>query len=300
MIFMEHEVYICYEKVDKITADAICHVLEENNIKCWIKPRDLGVHHEVEEIMESIRKSKLVVLVYSNSSKKSNFVNTEIDMAFSYNLPILVFNIDNSNLDGSLEFFLTGEHWLDAYPNPSVEFENLIKDSCKLLEKPIPSSIITSEKSLKEEKTKHTPKKDLYFLKKYKLPIISIGILLFISIIGFSLMETNNSGFTIQITNVSYSNDSGEYDSFNYSYIINGIILYNQDNITGYTIQSEFYDGSGKLLDTDNKNLFEVPTGQTNNLGGGFTANNNVTKAIVKIKDNNNQTICTEEYPINI
>ena len=48
---MSHEVYICYDEKDQITADAICHVLEENKIKCWMKTRDLGVKHMVEEIM---------------------------------------------------------------------------------------------------------------------------------------------------------------------------------------------------------------------------------------------------------
>ena len=51
---MSHEVYICYDEKDQITADAICHVLEENKIKCWMKTRDLGVKHMVEEIMEAI------------------------------------------------------------------------------------------------------------------------------------------------------------------------------------------------------------------------------------------------------
>ena len=139
---MGHEVYICYSSKDKVTADAICHILEENKFKCWIKPRDVGVKHIAEEITDAIRASEIMVLVFSENAKQSNYVNTEVDMAFSSNKPIIVFKIDNTNLDGGLEFFLENKHWLDAYPNPGREFRNLVIDVAKLLDKPITDPII--------------------------------------------------------------------------------------------------------------------------------------------------------------
>ncbi|WP_298501148.1 toll/interleukin-1 receptor domain-containing protein [uncultured Methanobrevibacter sp.] len=142
---MVHEVYICYSSKDKVTADAICHTLEENKFKCWIKPRDVGVRHIAEEITDAIRASKIMVLVFSENAKQSNYVNTEVDIAFSSNIPILVFKIDDANLDGGLEFFLENKHWLDAYPNPGHEFRNLVIDVAKLLEKPIEDPIINKK-----------------------------------------------------------------------------------------------------------------------------------------------------------
>lgn len=139
---MVHEVYICYSSKDKVTADAICHTLEENKFKCWIKPRDVGVRHIAEEISDAIRASEIMVLVFSENAKQSNYVNTEVDLAFSSNKPIVVFKIDNTNLDGGLEFFLENKHWLDAYPNPGREFRNLVIDVAKLLDKPITDPII--------------------------------------------------------------------------------------------------------------------------------------------------------------
>ncbi|WP_298501149.1 toll/interleukin-1 receptor domain-containing protein [uncultured Methanobrevibacter sp.] len=142
---MAHEVYICYSSKDKVTADAICHTLEENKFKCWIKPRDVGVRHIAEEITDAIRASKIMVLVFSENAKQSNYVNTEVDIAFSSNIPILVFKIDDANLDGGLEFFLENKHWLDAYPNPGPEFKNLVIDVGKLLERPVTDPIINKQ-----------------------------------------------------------------------------------------------------------------------------------------------------------
>ena len=143
---MSHEVYICYDDSDEMTANAICHVLEENKIKCWLKSRDLGVDHIVDGVMEAINQSKVMILIFSSHSKNSNFVNTEVDIAFTEEIPILVFKIDESKLDGGLEFFLSNKHWLDAYPNPEVKFENLISDTSKLLEKPINKPIVDESK----------------------------------------------------------------------------------------------------------------------------------------------------------
>ena len=144
---MNPDVYICYSSSDKVAADAICHVLEENKFKCWIKPRDVGIEHVADVIPQAIRDSRCVVLVFSENAKASNFVNTEVDIAFSSNIPIIVFKIDDSHLDGGLEFFLENKHWLDAYPNPSVEFRRLVIDVAKLLDKPISDPVITSPES---------------------------------------------------------------------------------------------------------------------------------------------------------
>lgn len=138
-----NEVYICYDERDKMTANAICHVLEENGMKCWIKSRDVGIKHITEEITDAIKRSKVMVLVFSENAKESNFVNVEVDIGSSLNLPMVVYNIDDSKLDGNLEDLLKEKHWLDAYPNPTSEFETLIKDTSKLLNKPIDKPVIT-------------------------------------------------------------------------------------------------------------------------------------------------------------
>ena len=158
---MVHDVYICYSDEDKITADAICHVLEENKFKCWIKSRDVGLDHIADVIPKAISNSKILVLVFSKYAKKSNYVNTEIDMAFSYNVPIVVFKIDDSKLDGTLEFFLENKHWLDAYPNPSIEFRNLVIDVAKLLDRPIVDPIIDS-KIVDSMNGTDSPKKEMF------------------------------------------------------------------------------------------------------------------------------------------
>lgn len=131
---MVHDVFISYSTKDKVTADAICHVLEENKIRCWIAPRNISSGKPyAEEIVDGIKTAKVVVLVFSSKSQASKFVNNEINIAFSTSKPILSFKIDESMPKDDLQYFLKVGHWLDAYPNPENEFERLVKDVSRLI-----------------------------------------------------------------------------------------------------------------------------------------------------------------------
>ncbi len=130
---MPHDVFISYSTKDKHTADAICHVLEQNNLKCWIAPRNIvsGKSYS-EEIMVGLKTAKIVVLVFSKNSQESVFVNREIDTAFRNNKPIISFKIDETMPEKNMEYYLKNKHWLEAYPHPEKEFKTLIKDALRL------------------------------------------------------------------------------------------------------------------------------------------------------------------------
>lgn len=131
---MVHDVFISYSTKDKVTADAICHVLEENKMKCWIAPRNISSGKPyAEEIIDGIKAAKIVVLVFSSNSQASQFVNNEVKVAFSNNIPILSFKIDESMPEKDLEYFLKVNHWLEAYPYPQEMFKTLVRDASRLV-----------------------------------------------------------------------------------------------------------------------------------------------------------------------
>ena len=127
---MAHDIFISYSSKDKQTADAICHVLEADKLKCWIAPRNIiAGKNYAEQIMYGLKNAKIVVLVFSKNSQDSVFVNNEIDTAFSNNKPIISFKIDETLPENKMGFFLKNKHWLDAYPNPESVFETLVRDA---------------------------------------------------------------------------------------------------------------------------------------------------------------------------
>lgn len=134
---MDHEVFISYSSVNKQTAQAICHALESNKIKCWIAPRDIKPGDEyADTIEEAITSCKVFLIVFSETSQISRWVRSELNIGFSSNKPIIPFRIDPTDLRGSMRLMLNDKHWLDAYPNPEEKFSELVTVVGDILQHP--------------------------------------------------------------------------------------------------------------------------------------------------------------------
>lgn len=120
------DVFISYSSKEKNTALAICHVLEDVGVKCWIAPRDLTGGMEYAQVIASaIKQSGICVLVFSEAANMSRWVKSEVRLAFDYNKIIIPFKIDTARPEGELEIYLSGQHWIEAYPHPKSSFKDL-------------------------------------------------------------------------------------------------------------------------------------------------------------------------------
>lgn len=132
------DIFISYTSKDDVVAQKICHLLEENNIKCWIAPRDIPTgSNALSEIAKGINDSSLIVVIFSENFMESNFAANELKMAFNKEKAILAIKVDDSMPEGDMEFYLIPEIWIDAYPYPESVFETIVKDASILLDKPI-------------------------------------------------------------------------------------------------------------------------------------------------------------------
>ncbi|MCL2637024.1 MAG: TIR domain-containing protein [Oscillospiraceae bacterium] len=124
---MAHDVFISHSSKDKIAADAICHALERNGVKCWIAPRDVrpGVEY-AEELMNGVENCKIFLLIFSKDSNDSGPVAKEVESAFRYGKTVIPFRIEDVAMRKSLEYYLSNLHWLDAFPDDK-EFDSLVR-----------------------------------------------------------------------------------------------------------------------------------------------------------------------------
>ena len=112
---MAHDVFISYSNHDKPTADAVCATLEAQGIRCWIAPRDIIPGKEWgEAIVEGITEARVMVVVFSQHSNESRQVMREVERAVNAGLAVLPFRIEDIAPSGSMEYFLSSMHWLDA------------------------------------------------------------------------------------------------------------------------------------------------------------------------------------------
>jgi hypothetical protein len=112
---MAHDVFLSHSHVDKVYADAICHKLEANGIRCWVAPRDIRPSEDwAEAIINAMDTARVLVLVFSSSSNSSPQVRREVERAVNKGLHVLPLRIENVPLSKSLEYFISTQHWLDA------------------------------------------------------------------------------------------------------------------------------------------------------------------------------------------
>ncbi|MBQ9138124.1 MAG: TIR domain-containing protein [Alistipes sp.] len=127
---MSHEVFISYSSKNSAAAQAICHRLEDSNIKCWMAPRDIPVGAKYASVItQAIKGCKVVVLVFSEYSAISQWVESEINIAFSNRKPIVPYKIDQAALENYDEFYLmlNNRHWIESYPDFKTRFADLIE-----------------------------------------------------------------------------------------------------------------------------------------------------------------------------
>lgn len=124
----EPYVFISYSSKNNLIANAVCRILEENNIACWIAPRDIspGVPW-AGNIVNAIKKCSAMILIFSAESNKSSQVANEVDMAFSENKIIIPFVVEDTSMSDDLYYYLSRKHWLIAFPNYQDELQSLVE-----------------------------------------------------------------------------------------------------------------------------------------------------------------------------
>ena len=134
---MAHDAFISYANEDKAIADAACAALEHQKVRCWIAPRDVGPGTDyAAEIVEAVRSTKLLVLIFSEHANASPHVRREVERAVSNGVPILPFRIEEAVPSPSLEYFISDSHWLDALTPPlEAHLDRLAETSAYLVER---------------------------------------------------------------------------------------------------------------------------------------------------------------------
>ena len=110
---MAHQVFVSYATEDADTASRVCALLEADGIQCWVAPRDVKAGTDyAAAIMNAIRNSQLVVLIFSTHSNASPYALREIERSVAYGRPVLALRTDDADPNSSMEYYL--HQWIEA------------------------------------------------------------------------------------------------------------------------------------------------------------------------------------------
>ncbi|MHA6206277.1 toll/interleukin-1 receptor domain-containing protein [Dyella soli] len=116
---MAHDLFVSYSLPDREAAFTLVQRLEARGTSVWIAPRDVSPAADwAAEIIDAIASARLMVLVFSRSSNDSGQVRREVERAVHKQVPVLPFRIEDVLPSKSLEYFLSTQHWMDAFPPP--------------------------------------------------------------------------------------------------------------------------------------------------------------------------------------
>src|ERR1700723_608694 len=116
---MVRDVFVSYSQPDHGCAMELVDRVEQEGINCWIAPRDIAPSADwAAEIIDAIANSRTMILLFSAHSNESPQVRREVERAVHKQVSILPFRIENVLPSKSLEFFLSTQHWMDAFPPP--------------------------------------------------------------------------------------------------------------------------------------------------------------------------------------
>ena len=143
-------VFISHSSKDRNFANAICHTLESNGVRCWIAPRDImpGKPYGAA-IIDAIEKCGIMVVVFTSNANDSVPVNNEIERAVNKGAIVIPVRFQDIAPSKNLEFFISSNHWLDAFTDPIEEHLEKLSNTIKTLFENT-DSILTDEKVVKE------------------------------------------------------------------------------------------------------------------------------------------------------
>ncbi len=129
---MAHDVFISYSHKDSNIADAVCNRLESGGIRCWYAPRNIQPGHEwAEDIINALGQSKIMILIFTDSSNESTQVKREVSTAVSSGVTIIPFKCTESEPSGSMQYYLSTLHWMDAMTDTLDASIAKLYDECR-------------------------------------------------------------------------------------------------------------------------------------------------------------------------
>lgn len=146
---MDKTVFISYSSLDKDIVNDIVNMLSDAKISYWIAPEMIPIgSNYAKEIPGVIRSCGIFLLIISQNSQESIWVEKELDYAINMKRKIIPINISETNLSDMFRFYLNNVQMVLCEKNHKIDYEALKK---RILEELYDEDTKNSENEKKEE-----------------------------------------------------------------------------------------------------------------------------------------------------
>lgn len=103
-------VFISYSSKNQDIADSTRRLLKSCNISCWMAPYDIPAGSKYAHVInDAIEHSSCLLLLLTNDSQNSQFVEREVERAITYRKPIITMQLEDVILNSGFKFYLGEE-----------------------------------------------------------------------------------------------------------------------------------------------------------------------------------------------
>ncbi|MCD7883433.1 MAG: toll/interleukin-1 receptor domain-containing protein [Lachnospiraceae bacterium] len=126
----EKYVFISYSSKNQRIADSVRFMLLEKGVPCWMAPYDIPAGSKYAYVInDALENCACLLLLLSNASQNSQFVEREIERAISYKKAIIPMQLEELELNSGFKFYI-GNCQIISVPEireNSPEFDRILK-----------------------------------------------------------------------------------------------------------------------------------------------------------------------------
>lgn len=113
---MSADIFISFASQDAKTARTICTALEGRGFRCWISTRDIQPGENFQSaIVRAIRGAKVLLLVFTSNSNRSDEMTKELALASQQKLMVVPLRVENVDPSDAFAYEFATRQWIDLF-----------------------------------------------------------------------------------------------------------------------------------------------------------------------------------------
>ena len=176
-------VFISYSSQNQQIADSFRQLLIEKDISCWMAPYDIPAGSKYAYVInDALENCTCLVLLLTNASQSSVFVEREIERAITYKKPIIPLQMEDLELNSGFKFYIGGSQII-AVPEIKRDSPYVNRAISGILNFLVPSSDSAPIKTFKVMQEKRSCQVTIWspvnvdvFLNDKKHPVMKVDL----------------------------------------------------------------------------------------------------------------------------
>jgi hypothetical protein len=121
-----YDIFLSYSRTDEAIAGQFIEAAQSHGLKVWYDQFISGGRDWRDSIVESLRDSRALVILFSEASNSSRQLIKELAIADNFSKLVIPVLIENTEPRGAYLYEMASRNWIKLYPNPERKLAGLI------------------------------------------------------------------------------------------------------------------------------------------------------------------------------